>query len=204
MNNSEDDIKPNISPSPKTKSHPVTRIADQPELIEKAAAWFSEKWSIPIEEYQTSMQESCQQTTISNSKTQPSRDQISTPQGCKSISRSDAIIPQWYVITDGKCIVAGAGVIENDFHERIDLTPNICAVFVEPNYRGLGLSRLLLDHICQDMAYRGIRTLYLLTDHDSYYEKLGWTFREMVRDTEGELGRMYEKTTETSNSSMSY
>ena len=59
-----------------------------------------------------------------------------------------------------------------------DIEPNICAVFVEPHYRGLGLSRLLLDHICQDMAHRGIRTLYLLTDHDSYYEKLGWTFRE--------------------------
>lgn len=156
MNNSENGIKPNISPSPKTKSHPVTRIADQPELIEKAAAWFSEKWSIPIEEYLTSMQESCQQTSISNSQTHPCRDRISTPQDRKSISRSDAIIPQWYVITDGKCIVAGAGVIENDFHERIDLTPNICAVFVEPNYRGLGLSRLLLDHICQDMAYRGL------------------------------------------------
>lgn len=85
-----------------------------------------------------------------------------------------------------------------------DIEPNICAVFVESNYRGLGLSRLLLDHICQDMAYRGIRTLYLLTDHDSYYEKLGWTFCEMVRDTEGELGRMYEKTTETINSPMSY
>lgn len=84
-----------------------------------------------------------------------------------------------------------------------DIEPNICAVFVEPNYRGLGLSRLLLDHICQDMAHRGIRTLYLLTDHDSYYEKLGWTFREMVRDTEGELGRMYEKTTETINSPIS-
>lgn len=37
-----------------------------------------------------------------------------------------------------------------------DIKPNICAVFVEPNYRGLGLSRLLLDHICQDMAYRGL------------------------------------------------
>ena len=37
-----------------------------------------------------------------------------------------------------------------------DIEPNICAVFVEPNYRGLGLSRLLLDHICQDMAYRGL------------------------------------------------
>ena len=204
MKNFENDIKPNISPSPKTQSYPVTRIADQPELIEKAAAWFSEKWSIPIEEYLTNMQDSCQQTSISNSQTYFCRNQISTSQDHRSISRSNTIIPQWYVISDGKCIVAGAGVIENDFHERIDLTPNICAVFVEPNYRGLGLSRLLLDHICQDMAYRGIHTLYLLTDHDSYYEKLGWTFREMVRDTEGELGRMYEKTTETINSPLSY
>ena len=41
-------------------------------------------------------------------------------------------ITQWYVIVDGqRNIIAGAGVIENDFHDRKDLTPNLCALFVE-------------------------------------------------------------------------
>ena len=41
-------------------------------------------------------------------------------------------IPQWYVIVDGqRNTIAGAGVIENDFHDRKDLTPNLCDLFVE-------------------------------------------------------------------------
>ena len=41
-------------------------------------------------------------------------------------------ITQWYVIVDGqRNIIAGAGVIENDFHDRKDLTPDLCALFVE-------------------------------------------------------------------------
>lgn len=38
-------------------------------------------------------------------------------------------IPQWYVIVDGqRNIIAGTGVIENDFYDRKDLTPNLCAL----------------------------------------------------------------------------
>ena len=68
-------------------------------------------------------------------------------------------IPQWYVITHNESIVAGAGVIADDFHERTDLTPNICAVYVEPAYRGKGLFRLLIDAICSDLACSGIERL---------------------------------------------
>ena len=33
--------------------------------------------------------------------------------------------------------------------------------------------------------------MYLLTDHDGFYERLGWRFEDMVRDDAGEFGRMY-------------
>ena len=39
---------------------------------------------------------------------------------------------------------AGAGVISNDFHNRRDLAPNLCALFVEPAYRRQGIARRLL------------------------------------------------------------
>lgn len=32
------------------------------------------------------------------------------------------------------------GSIENDFHDRKDLTPNICAVYTEEAYRGRGIA----------------------------------------------------------------
>ena len=32
----------------------------------------------------------------------------------------------WYLCLDGNRIVGGMGVIENDFHDRKDLCPNVC------------------------------------------------------------------------------
>ncbi|MDT1873062.1 GNAT family N-acetyltransferase, partial [Acinetobacter baumannii] len=74
-----------------------------------AAQWFSEKWQIPVEAYLESIQ--------------------------ISIDQKHAI-PQWYIVFNkDKYLIAGAGVIDNDFHERKDVTPNLCALFVEENYR---------------------------------------------------------------------
>ena len=145
----------------------IVSVAMHPDLVESAAAWFSDKWAVPVEEYRASMQACC--------------------------DHPETAVPQWYVAFAEDCIIAGAGVIDNDFHERRDLAPNVCAVFVEPAYREQGVARKLLDFVCRDMAKRGIRRLYLLTDHDRFYERLGWRFREMVRDDDGLLGRMYEK-----------
>ena len=46
----------------------------------------------------------------------------------------------WYLCLDGDTIVAGLGVIENDFHDRKDLTPNVCAVYTEEEYRCQGIA----------------------------------------------------------------
>ena len=89
-------------------------------------------------------------------------------------------VPQWYVTLADGAIIAGAGVIENDFHERKDLAPNVCAVYVEENWRGRGVARALLSRICADMQEKGVKTLYLTTDHTAFYEKLGWEFLCLV------------------------
>ena len=85
-----------------------------------------------------------------------------------------------------------SGIIENDFHNRKDLSPNVCAVYVEEAWRCQGIAGALLERACRDMARRGISTLYLLTDHTSFYERYGWEFYCMVQgDGEEELSRMY-------------
>ena len=89
-------------------------------------------------------------------------------------------------------IIGGMGVIGNDFHDRKDLTPNVCAVYTEEAYRCQGIAGKLLNLVCKDMAANGYSTLYLVTDHTSFYERYGWEFLCMVQgDGEPEMTRMY-------------
>lgn len=143
----------------------IIRLADQPERKEQAAQWFHEKWGIPLAAYLESMEE------------------------CLT---GKGPVPQWYVAVEDDRIIGGMGVIENDFHDRKDLAPNVCAVYTEEDRRGRGVAGALLNDVCEDMKQRGIDTLYLLTDHDSFYERYGWEFLCMVQgDGEPEMSRMY-------------
>lgn len=142
----------------------ILKLREHSELAAEAAAWFHSKWDIPIEEYTGSIQ------------------------GCLT-SKS---VPQWYVAVEDGQIIGGIGVIENDFHNRRDLTPNVCAVYVEENYRCRGIAGKLLDFVCKDMRSFGLKTLYLITDHTGFYERYGWKFLCMVQgDGEADLTRMY-------------
>lgn len=143
----------------------IVKISEHGELKEKAAEWFHQKWGIPKQAYLESM-EQC-------------------------IKKMSAV-PQWYIILDREKIAAGLGVIENDFHNRKDLTPNVCAVYVEKEYRCRGIAGKMLNFVCEDFNLRDIDTLYLVTDHTSFYERYGWEFLCMVQgDGEPDMTRMY-------------
>ena len=84
------------------------------------------------------------------------------------------------------------GVIENDFHDRKDLRPNVCAVYTEEEYRRRGIAGQLLDMTVNDLRSKGITPVYLVTDHTGFYERYGWQFLCMVQgDGEPEMTRMY-------------
>lgn len=101
-------------------------------------------------------------------------------------------VPQWYGVLVKDRIIAGLGIIENDFHNRKDLTPNVCAVYVEEDHRCLGIAGKMLNYVCNDMKNKRIDTLYLTTDHTSFYERYGWEFLCMVQgDGETDMTRMY-------------
>lgn len=138
-------------------------LRDEPNLMNKASAWFHDKWDVPKEEYIKCM------SNYLNSKTEYG----------------------WYLCLDKKTIVAGLGVIENDFHERKDLHPNVCAVYTEEKYRRQGIAGHLLDIAVADLKSKGISPVYLLTDHTGFYERYHWDFLCMVRSNEGEMSRMY-------------
>ncbi len=143
----------------------IYKIREHSEMADAAAEWFHSKWGIPLEAYKESI---------------------------NTCLKSGSGVPQWYVVMEGQKMIGGLGVIENDFHDRKDLTPNVCAVYVEKEYRLKGIAGKLLDFVCNDMHNSRIDTLYLVTDHTSFYERYGWKFLCMVQgDGEPDMTRMY-------------
>ena len=143
----------------------IMNLREKPQWKQKAAQWFHEKWNVPVDAYLESIEESL---------------------------NSENPVPQWYLAVQEDQIIGGIGVIENDFHDRKDLTPNVCAVYVEEEFRCRGIAGKMLETVCRDMKEKGIGTLYLITDHDSFYERYGWEFYCMVQgDGEEEMTRMY-------------
>ena len=72
--------------------------------------------------------------------------------------------------------MGGLGVIKNDFHDRKDLTPNVCAVYTEKEYRCKGIAGHLLCMAVEDLRANGISPVYLLTDHVGFYEHYGCSY----------------------------
>lgn len=139
-------------------------LRDKPELKDAAAEWFHIKWGVPKEAYLE-----CMESYLNNK----------TEYG-------------WYLCLDEDKIAGGLGVIENDFHNRKDLSPNICAVYTEEEYRGQGVAGLLLNMAVDDLRSKGITPVYLVTDHTGFYERYGWEFLCMVQgDGEEDMSRMY-------------
>ena len=146
------------------KGYVFMTLRDKPELLDRAAAWFHEKWHVPTEAYLECMKAYLNRETEYG----------------------------WYLCLKDERIIGGLGVIENDFHDRKDLAPNVCAVYTEENFRCQGIAGQLLNMAVDDMRARGITPLYLVTDHIGFYERYGWEFLCMVQgDGEPEMTRMY-------------
>lgn len=147
----------------------IIKLREAPAFVDAAAQWFHEKWGIDEAAYRESMEE------------------------CLA---GKAPVPQWYVCVEDGAILGGLGVIENDFHDRPDLTPNVCAVYVEEPWRKKGIAGAMLGQVCRDMGELGVDTLYLITDHTNFYERYGWEFLCPVQgDGEDHLSRMYRHET---------
>ena len=98
----------------------------------------------------------------------------------------------WYLCLNNNNIIGGLGVIENDFHSRKDLAPNVCAVYTEKDYRRKGIAGCLLDMAVTDLKSKGITPIYLVTEHKNFYEKYGWEFLCTVKeDDKSNMIRMY-------------
>ena len=78
------------------KGFHLVKLRQEPERRNAMARWFHEKWGISSEAYEESMAQCLE---------------------------GKAAVPQWYLLMEGETVMAGAGVIENDFHDRQNCGP---------------------------------------------------------------------------------
>ncbi len=146
----------------------IINVRDCPGLADRAADYFSSKWPVPRETY------------------------------CESISDSLTTakpLPRWYLMMKNDEIIGSFGLIQNDFIDRTDLFPWICAVYIEESERGKALGSKLLERAVIEAALLGFEHVYLVTDHVGYYEKYGFDFIGMGNCDDGSKGRIYHSNT---------
>ena len=150
-------------------TYPITKPKKSSEIT-NAAVFFSQKWNVPTEAYIESMKDSL-------------------------VSKSG--VPAWFYIEQQNEIIAGLGIIENDFHKRKDLTPNICAVYVREDFQGKGIAKILLNAACSHLSEHNISDVYLITTHTEFYEHCGFDFYGNIEENDGNMIRCYHKKTKS-------
>lgn len=146
-------------------SFKIISVSENPYYSEKAVDWFSSKWGIERKEYEESISD--------------------------CITRINKL-PKWYLALDAEDnIIGGCGLIQNDFVDRTDLYPYLCALFVEKQARGHSLGGKLLNYARTEAAKMGFDMVYLCTDHTSYYERYGWEYHTQGHHHDGSISRIY-------------
>lgn len=141
----------------------IYSVLEKPEILERAIAFFQEHWAPP--------------------ENRPIYDDC--------LRHSARPVPQWYLLMEGEDVFGGVGLISNDFISRQDLYPWLCALWVEPEHRGKGYSRLLIERVKADARAEGFPKLYLATDHIGYYEKFGFLMIGTGYHPGGDTSRIY-------------
>lgn len=100
-------------------------------------------------------------------------------------------IPQTHIVKDKDKLAGFVSLWNNDLPFRQDLTPWIATLFIKEEYRGMGLGTLLQKHCIQVVKDLGYKELYLITDHENYYERSGWKYVENAPAKGGTSIRLY-------------
>jgi tRNA (cmo5U34)-methyltransferase len=132
--------------------HPDTIISlrKSPGYAERAIGWLASWCGVGIPEYEKSLYDCIY---------------------------SQESLPQWYLALDSHDeIIGGCGLVQNDSMDGTDLSPYLCALFVEENARGRDLGARLLEYARIEGSRLGFSMLYLCTDNAAYFEKNGWKF----------------------------
>jgi len=108
----------------------------------------------------------------------------------KDVCGESTIVP---MLIDGRKLVSFCTLAEQDDLDTTGLSPWIGFIYTFPEYRGHRYAGRLLEYAEQTAARAGAEYVYISTGHIGLYEKYGYEFSEIHRDTSGEDSRVYRK-----------
>lgn len=88
------------------------------------------------------------------------------------------------ILLDEDKLVGFISIFPHDGDIEKELSPWYATMYVKEEYRGRGCSRILNDAILEEARNRGIKTIYLKTELNNYYEKFGALFIKNLSETE--------------------
>lgn len=106
------------------------------------------------------------------------------------------LLPQIFAAFDAQGQMVGYYVLSRQevIRHGPELTPWLGIVLVFDGHRGKKYSPLLIGHACDQARHSGFGALYLITEHEHYYERFGFRFIRSERYLSGEPTKLYCRT----------
>ncbi|UVI33348.1 GNAT family N-acetyltransferase [Paenibacillus spongiae] len=102
-------------------------------------------------------------------------------------------VPMLFITLADQRLVGTVSILMNDLRCRQDLYPWLTSLYVVEDMRNRGIGRLLQKRAIDEGRRAGYKNLYLITNHDGYYEKSGWIFKDLAPKMNGDFTRIYRK-----------
>ena len=91
---------------------------------------------------------------------------------------------------EGQDFVGFFTIVNQDYISLPELEPFIAMVWVDPKYRGRGISRKFIDH-AEKIIGKG--PVHILTQHKGLYEKMGYKLIDQFDDSIHDMDYLYYK-----------
>ena len=148
----------------------IELITKESDLLEKGTKYFWRQWGT---ELNFNFYKDCIENSISDNK----------------------FLPKFYLMLDRDKIIGSYALLTNDIISRQDLMPWFACLYVDENYRNLGLAEKLIRHGLSESQKKGFKTLYLSTDLNDFYEKKEWNYLSKGYGVDGNKIKIYSKET---------
>lgn len=101
-------------------------------------------------------------------------------------------IPQMYIAKYKDEAIGVVSIWLNDLKARQDLFPWMATLYVKEEYRNMGIGKKLQQKCIEETTKMNYKNLYLITEHENYYEKMGWEFLENAPLGDGRYEKIYK------------
>ena len=107
----------------------------------------------------------------------------------KEAISNNVYLPKIYALKKDNVLIGTFTIKDKDL-DNCDLSPWIACVVVKKEYRGKGYANALLKYI-KEIIDNNYKEMYLVTDLNNFYEKIGFEFIKLV-DHNNKKERLYK------------